>query len=234
MALQKLSVLLVEDEENLHDALKLNLELDGYEITSAYDGHEALKKIEGEYFDLIIMDVMLPGVDGISVIENIRLQNNEVPILILSAKNTSADRVAGLKKGADDYLTKPFNLEELLLRVHKLIEKNKKMQEKDSVGDTYIFGKNTVDFRAQEILTRKGERIQISKKEAMLLKLLIENKNEVVPREKILQSVWGYNVYPTTRTIDNFILNFRKYFEEDTRNPQFFHSVRGVGYKYTE
>jgi len=118
--------------------------------------------------------------------------------------------------------------------VHKLIEKNKKMQEKDSVGDTYSFGKNTVDFRAQEILTRKGDRIQISKKEAMLLKLLIENKNEVVPREKILQSVWGYNVYPTTRTIDNFILNFRKYFEEDSRNPQYFHSVRGVGYKYTE
>jgi len=230
----KLSVLLVEDEENLHDALKLNLELEGYEITSAFDGQEALKKIEEEYFDLIIMDVMLPGVDGISVTENIRLHNNDVPILILSAKNTSADRVAGLKKGADDYLTKPFNLEELLLRVQKLIEKNKKMQEKDSVGDNYSFGKNTVDFRAQEIFTRRGERIQISKKEAMLLKLLIENKNEVVPREKILQSVWGYNVYPTTRTIDNFILNFRKYFEEDSRNPQYFHSVRGVGYKYTE
>jgi two-component system alkaline phosphatase synthesis response regulator PhoP len=108
------------------------------------------------------------------------------------------------------------------------------MQDKDSVGDTYSFGKNMVDFKAQEIVTRKGERIQISKKEAMLLKLLIENKNEVVPREKILQSVWGYNVYPTTRTIDNFILNFRKYFEEDSRNPQYFQSVRGVGYKYTE
>lgn len=230
----KLSVLLVEDEENLHDALKLNLELEGYEITSAFDGNQALQKIQQEYFDLIIMDVMLPGVDGISITESIRLQNNEVPILILSAKNTSADRVQGLKKGADDYLTKPFNLEELLLRVQKLIEKNKKMQDKDFIGDTYSFGKNTIDFKAQEITTRKGERIQISKKEAMLLKLLIENKNEVVPREKILQAVWGYNVYPTTRTIDNFILSFRKYFEEDSRNPKFFHSVRGVGYKYTE
>lgn len=225
---------MVEDEENLHDALKLNLELEGYEITSAFDGQQALQKLEQEYFDLIIMDVMLPGIDGISVVENIRLQNNDVPILILSAKNTSADRVAGLKKGADDYLTKPFNLEELLLRVQKLIEKNRKLQEKDSVGDTYSFGKNTIDFKAQEVHTRNGERVQISKKEAMLLKLLIENKNEVVPREKILQSVWGYNVYPTTRTIDNFILNFRKYFEEDSRNPQYFHSVRGVGYKYTE
>jgi two-component system alkaline phosphatase synthesis response regulator PhoP len=230
----KLSVLLVEDEENLHDALKLNLELEGYEITSAFDGNQALQKIEQEYFDLIIMDVMLPGVDGISITESIRLQNNDVPILILSAKNTSADRVQGLKKGADDYLTKPFNLEELLLRVQKLIEKNKKLQDKDTIGDTYSFGKNTIDFKAQEISTRNGERIQISKKEAMLLKLLIENKNEVVPREKILQAVWGYNVYPTTRTIDNFILNFRKYFEEDSRNPKYFHSVRGVGYKYTE
>ena len=111
MPSNRLSILLVEDEENLHDALKLNLELEGYEITSAFDGQEALNKLEQEYFDLIIMDVMLPGLDGISVTENIRLRNNEVPILILSAKNTSADRVTGLKKGADDYLTKPFNLE---------------------------------------------------------------------------------------------------------------------------
>lgn len=234
MASTKPSILLVEDEENLHEALKLNLELEGYEITSAFDGNRALQKIEEEYFDLIILDVMLPEVDGISITETIRVKNNDVPILILSARNTSADRVLGLKKGADDYLTKPFNLEELLLRVQKLIDKNKKMQDKDSVGDSYQFGKNTIDFKAQEAITKNGERIQISKKEAMLLKLLIENKNEVVPREKILQTVWGYNVYPTTRTIDNFILSFRKYFEEDSRNPVYFHSVRGVGYKYSE
>lgn len=230
----KPSILLVEDEENLHEALKLNLELEGYEITSAFTGSEALQKIQNEYFDLLILDVMLPELDGITITETIRVQNNEVPILILSAKNASSDRVLGLKKGADDYLTKPFNLEELLLRVQKLINKNKKMLDKDSVGDTYSFGSNTVDFKAQEAVTKAGERIQLSKKEAMLLKLLIENKNEVVPREKILQTVWGYNVYPTTRTIDNFILNFRKYFEEDSRNPRYFHSVRGVGYKYSE
>jgi len=228
------SILLVEDEENLHEALKLNLELEGYEVSSAYNGAAALKAVESEYFDLIILDVMLPEVDGINVTETIRLQNIDVPILILSAKSTSADRVLGLKKGADDYLTKPFNLEELILRVQKLIEKNKKLQDKSSVGDTYSFGANTVDFKAQEAITRSGQKVQLSKKESMLLKLLIENKNEVVPREKILQSVWGYNVYPTTRTIDNFILNFRKYFEEDSRNPKYFHSVRGVGYKYAE
>lgn len=230
----KRSILLVEDEENLHEALKLNLELEGYEVTSAMDGAAALKALQNEYFDLIILDVMLPEVDGISVTETVRISNNEVPILILSAKNSSADRVLGLKKGADDYLTKPFNLEELLLRVDKLIHKNKKLQDKSTLGDTYSFGGNEIDFKAQEATKFSGERIQLSKKETMLLKLLIENKNEVVPREKILQSVWGYNVYPTTRTIDNFILSFRKYFEEDSRNPKYFHSVRGVGYKYTE
>jgi len=231
---KNISILLVEDEENLHEALKLNLELEGYNVTSAYDGVAALTAVNGEYFDLIILDVMLPEMDGITVAETVRISNNEVPILILSSKSSSADRVLGLKKGADDYLTKPFNLEELLLRVHKLIDKNKRLQDKTSIGTSYSFGDNIIDFKAQEANTKSGQRIQLSKKETMLLRLLIENKNEVVPREKILQAVWGYNVYPTTRTIDNFILNFRKYFEDDSRNPKYFHSVRGVGYKYSE
>ncbi|HEX7756160.1 MAG TPA: response regulator transcription factor [Niabella sp.] len=228
------TILLVEDEENLHEALKLNLELEGYAVTSAFDGVQALDAIKNEYFDLVILDIMLPEMDGIAVAETIRLSNTEIPILMLSAKNTSNDKVLGLKKGADDYLTKPFNLEELLLRIQKLINKNQRLQEKSTVGNSYTFGDNIIDFKAQEAVTKYAGKIQLSKKEAMLLKLLIENKNEVVPREKILQSVWGYNVYPTTRTIDNFILNFRKYFEKDSRNPEFFHSVRGVGYKYTE
>ena len=233
-ATNKASILLVEDEEHLMDALKLNLELEGYEVTTAGDGVAALKAVENEYFDLIIMDVMMPEMDGISATESIRIRKNDVPILMLSAKNTSHDRVLGLKKGADDYLTKPFNLEELLLRVEKLIEKNKKIQDKDTIGETYSFGNNNIDFKAQEATNFKGETIQLSKKENMLLQLLIENKNEVVTREKILQVVWGYNVYPTTRTIDNFILNFRKYFEEDSRNPVYFHSARGVGYRFVE
>lgn len=234
MATEKANILIVEDELNLHEALKLNLEMEGYEVTSAFDGNEALKKIENAYFDLIIMDIMLPELDGISVTESIRVHNNEVPILMLSAKNAPADKVLGLKKGADDYLTKPFNLDELLIRVSKLIEKNKRLQVKESIGDQYKFGNNLIDFKAQDAITWNGQRVDLSKKEAMLLKLLIENKGEVVTREKILQVVWGYNVYPTTRTIDNFILSFRKYFEEDSRNPVYFHSVRGVGYKYTD
>ena len=226
-------ILLVEDEENLQEALKLNLELEGYEVSCASDGTEALKKIAEEYFDLIVLDIMIPGIDGIGVAENVRLGNNDVPILMLSAKSSSAEKVLGLKKGADDYLTKPFNLEELLLRVKKLISKNKKLQEKETIDDYYQFGKNKVDFKAQSAVNFRGETIELSKKEIMLLKLLLENRNDVVPREKILQSVWGYNVYPTTRTVDNFILSFRKYFEEDSRSPRYFHSIRGIGYKFT-
>lgn len=232
MSEHKPSILLVEDEEPLQEALKLNLELEGYSVTTAGDGAAALAAVEQEYFDLIIMDVMLPELDGISATESIRIRNQEVPILILSAKNASSDRVLGLKTGADDYLTKPFNLEELLLRVNKLIAKNKKIQEKDTVGEIYSFGNNSIDFKSQIAINFKGEQIELSKKESMLLRLLFEYHNEVVTREKILQVVWGYQVYPTTRTIDNFILNFRKYFEGDSRNPRFFHSVRGVGYRF--
>jgi two-component system, OmpR family, alkaline phosphatase synthesis response regulator PhoP len=177
---------------------------------------------------------MLPEIDGITVCETIRLQHPDLPILILSAKNSSADRILGLKKGADDYLTKPFNLEELLLRVSKLIKKSEQLNARDPLPEVYQFGDNKIDFKALECYNKTSEKITLTKKEVMLLKLLIENKNEVVTREKILQSVWGYNVYPTTRTIDNFILNFRKYFEEDSRNPKYFHSVRGIGYKFTE
>lgn len=233
MPQKKVSILLVEDEENLQEALKLNLELEGYEVTSAYDGLEALQAVQQEYFDLMILDVMLPELDGISVCESIRLQNNEIPILILSARNSSADRVLGLKKGADDYLTKPFNLEELLLRVNKLLGKSQRLSTGIPVEQVYQFGKSTIDFKGLECITKDGEKVTLTRKEAMLLKLLIENKNEVVTRERILQAVWGYNVYPTTRTIDNFILSFRKYFEDDSRNPRYFHSVRGIGYKFT-
>lgn len=231
---KKFSILLVEDEEHLQEALKLNLELEGYEVSISADGAMALKMVEKEYFDLIILDVMLPEVDGITVCETIRLKNSEVPILMLSSKSSSADKVLGLKKGADDYMAKPFNLDELLLRISKLIKKSEKISNKQFIEDIYIFGGNRIDFKASIAFNQKGEEIVLTKKEVMLLKLLIENKNEVVTREKILQAVWGYNVYPTTRTIDNFVLNFRKYFEEDSRNPRYFQSARGVGYKFTD
>lgn len=228
------NILLAEDEEAMHHTLKLNLEMEGFTVTSAYDGSEAISAVGQEHFDLLIMDIMMPVTDGITAIESIRLQHTELPILILSAKDAAEDRIKGLKLGADDYLTKPFHLEELMLRVHKLIDKNRRITDREgTIGDRYRFGNNEIDFKAQTAFGQNGMLVELSKKETMLLRLLIEHKQEVVTRERILQVVWGYNVFPATRTIDNFILSFRKYFEEDSRQPKHFHSVRGMGYKFT-
>jgi two-component system alkaline phosphatase synthesis response regulator PhoP len=222
-------ILLVEDEEQIRKLIKMNLELEGYEIVTADNGRKALDIIEGQHFDLMILDVMLPEIDGFQICQKVRLNNTKVGIIILSAKDTSQDRITGLKYGADDYLTKPFNLEELLLRVHNLLKRSSE----ESVNDLeyYEFGDNKVNFVTYEAQGAQGH-FRMTQKEVLLLKMLIERKNEVVSRKEILQNVWGYDVFPSTRTIDNFILNFRKYFEADPRNPKYFHSVRGVGYKF--
>lgn len=222
-------ILLVEDEESLRDSLKLNLELEEYEVVAAANGRDALKYFHEQHFDLAILDVMLPEVDGFQICEQIRLTNLDMPVIFLTAKDTAADRIAGLKRGADDYLVKPFNLEELLLRVNNLIRRTSKAPE--NTPEIYEFGGNRINFLTFEA-EAKGKKFTLTKKEAMLLKLLIDRRNEVVSRQQILQSVWGYDVYPSTRTIDNFILSFRKYFEEDPKNPVYFLSVRGVGYKF--
>lgn len=222
-------ILLVEDEENIREVVKLNLELEDYEVITSANGKDALKKIEEQHFDLLILDVMLPDVDGFQICEQVRLSNMEVPIIFLTAKDTSLDRINGLKKGADDYLTKPFHLEELLLRVNNLIKRSSKSPE--NTPKVYTFGNNKINFITFEAQTDKGN-FNLTKKEVKLLKLLIDRKNEVVSRQQILQSVWGYDVYPSTRTIDNFILSFRKYFEENPREPKYFLSIRGVGYKF--
>lgn len=223
-------ILLVEDEDSIRDLLRLNLELEGYEVVSTANGRKALDLVEGQHFDLLLLDVMLPDVDGFTLTEQVRLTHAEVPILLLTAKDTAQDRVTGLKKGADDYLTKPFNLEELLLRVSKLLRRSQRV--KGEVVDVFEFGNNRVNFETFEATTWDGKELVLTKKEAMLLKLLVERKNEVVSRHQILQAVWGYDVYPSTRTIDNFILAYRKYFEQDAKTPRFFHSIRGIGYKF--
>ncbi|MFT4522978.1 MAG: two-component system alkaline phosphatase synthesis response regulator PhoP [Bacteroidia bacterium] len=228
----KKRILLVEDEKHLAETIKINLEIDDYHPIVVYDGHSAITKFKEQRFDLVILDIMIPNIDGIAVCENIRLHDATVPVLFLSAKSSAEDRILGLKKGGDDYMTKPFNLEELMLRIKKLIERNED-GDKKIVSSEYEFGTNYVNFVSYEARGNQGQ-FSLTKKEALLLKLLIENKNEVVSREKILQTVWGYSVYPSTRTIDNFILAFRKYFEPDPKNPIFFKSLRGVGYKFVE
>lgn len=227
-------ILLVEDEQSLHETIKLNLELEGYKVQSANDGKKALKAFKQERFDLIILDVMLPEIDGFTVCEAIRLENQQVPILFLTAKNSSADRINGLKIGGDDYLTKPFNLEELLLRVQALIKRGLDRSVKSVELQSYQFGENKIDFAQYTINTFRGETITLTKKEIQLLKLLIDRKGEVVSRKQILEKVWGYDIFPSTRTIDNYILAFRKYFEKNPREPEFFFSIRSVGYKFLD
>ena len=232
--MEKYRVLLVEDEESLVSALTLNLELEGYHVVSARDGHTALDKFRSQHFDLAILDVMIPQMDGFAVCQTVRLEGNTTPILFLSAKGSGKDRIEGLKIGGDDYLTKPFDLEELLLRVSKLIKRHDSTHSLAELNE-YSFGQgNHVHFLHFTIRDREGNATEISKKEIMLLKLLIQRKGEVVSREEILEKIWGYDVFPSTRTIDNYILAFRKYFEADSRNPKHFHSVRGVGYRFTD
>jgi len=226
-------VLLAEDEKSLRDGIRLNLELEGYEVEEAVNGSEALRKFENQRFNLVILDVMMPELNGFEVCEKIRLTDNETPILFLTAKDTSQDTIQGLKLGADDYLTKPFNLEELLLRTKILIKHSLKGTAKETQLSIFSFGGNTVNFSTYQAETYENREIQLTKKETALLKLLVDRKNQAVSRQQILQYVWGYDVFPSTRTIDNFILSFRKYFEKDAKHPEFFHSIRGVGYKFT-
>lgn len=222
-------ILLVEDEENIREVITLNLEMENYEVIPAASGREAIRLFNEQHFDLLILDVMLPEMDGFQVCEQIRLTNMDVPVIFLTAKDTAADRIAGLKRGADDYLTKPFVLEELLLRVQNLIRRSSKAPA--NTPEVFEFGGNRINFITYEAEGVLGKFL-LTKKEAMLLKLLIDRRGEVVSRQQILQSVWGYDVFPSTRTIDNFILKFRRHFEQDSRNPVYFHSIRGVGYKF--
>ncbi len=226
-------ILLVEDEAHLLEAIKLNLELEGYHVSTANTGRKALKIVKEERFNLIILDVMIPEIDGLQVAETIRLENTEVPIMFLTAKNTTEDRIAGLKRGADDYLTKPFNLEELILRAGILVKRGLRGDEQKNIN-SYRIGNKVVNFTKYELQDDDGNITPLTKKETMLLKLLVERRNEAVSRELILETVWNYDVYPSTRTIDNFILAFRKYFEPDAKQPIYFHSIRGVGYKFTD
>jgi two-component system alkaline phosphatase synthesis response regulator PhoP len=222
-------ILLVEDELSLQQMIAFNLEAEGYEVVAVNDGKKALDLLPSiNRFNLVILDVMMPFVSGLDVCAEIR-KNSQVPVLFLSSKGTSADRIAGLKLGANDYLPKPFDLEELLLRVSILSGKNKDAEEQDSLK----IGAFEVNFKTFQVTLKTTEVAVLSKREVELLKLFSKHANEVISRNQILDEVWGIDQFPTSRTIDNYILNFRKVFEEDAKNPALFHSIRGVGYKFT-
>ena len=214
-------ILLAEDEKNLRDTITLNLELEGYEVVSVADGKMALKMFDEQRFNVVILDIMMPEFNGIEVCRKIRLTNSDTPILFLTAKGTTEDKLNGFKAGGDDYVTKPFNLDEFLARIRVLVKFSLRQLHQDSGLSSYSFGPNHVDFKTFKAVGHSGQEIKLTKKEALLLKLLLDRKNQVVSRQQILQYVWGYDVYPSTRTIDNFILSFRKYFESDPKNPQY-------------
>lgn len=227
------TILLVEDEKNLLSTIKLNLELEGYEVIAFMNAEDAWSKFKSATFSLILLDVTLPGMNGYELCENIRKTDKKTPILFLTSRSSTEDRISGLKLGADDYLGKPFHLEELLLRVKSLLKRSASDSER-SGQEEYHFDNCSINFKTYEVKTKGGEKKELSKREIDLLKLLVEKKNEVIPRELILKEVWGYESSPSTRTIDNHIVTFRKYFETDPKSPLHFHSIRGVGYKFTE
>jgi two-component system alkaline phosphatase synthesis response regulator PhoP len=225
-------ILLVEDEENLSDVIRLNLELDGHSVKECNNGALAVQLINKDEFDLFILDVMLPELNGFDICEYIRDKQIKAPILFLTAKNEAADRIKGLKLGADDYLAKPFNLEELILRINNLLKRNKGKETFKNL-DFFEFDGMSINFKTYEIIDKNGLKRQISKREAQLLELLIQMKGEVVSRDLILKRLWKDEELPTARTIDNYILNFRKYFEDNSKKTKYLHSIRGVGYKFT-
>lgn len=227
-----LKVCVVEDEKSIAELIQINLEIEGYETTLIHNGREAFQKAsEFDDYALIILDVMLPEVSGLDICNQIR-KYSAVPVLFLSAKGTTEDRIAGLKLGGNDYLSKPFDLEELLLRVRILTERSalsrKALQEEVHIGSKVV---NFETFIVNDKVT--GSTMMLSKKEIELLRLFSEKEGMVVSRDEILDKVWGKDQFPTTRTIDNYILSFRKLFENDPKNPIYFHSVRAVGYRFT-
>jgi len=222
-------IVLVEDETSLHELIKLNLELDGHLVSSFFTGNEAMKNLnQSAKADLVILDIMLPNVSGLNICEAIR-KNSEVPILFLSAKGTTSDRIIGLKKGGTDYLAKPFDLEELLLKVSILVRSVKPKLEQQKV----VINHKTIDFVTFEVRDNSDQIVAtLTKKETELLRLFDSKAGQVISRDEILDTVWGQDQFPSSRTVDNFIVGFRKLFEIDQRNPQFFQSIRGVGYKF--
>ena len=219
------TICVVEDDPTILNFISFNLNKEGYHVNSYSHGEDALMALQVLLnSQLIILDNMLPGKSGIDICQAIRRQSS-VPILFLSAKGNTSDKIEGLKAGANDYLSKPFDLEELMLRIQVLLPKK---------ISKYTLGTFEIDFEAMQVINLQNQQIHaLTKKETELLKLFIERENQVLSRDEILDKVWGEEVYPTTRTIDNFVLTFRRIFEPDQKNPVFFQSIRSVGYKFT-
>ena len=223
-------ILVVDDETHLADGIRENLAAEGYTTEVAYDGTQGLRAAESSPFDLAVVDVMLPGLDGLEFCSRLRNAGIQTPVLFLTVKGAPEDRIRGFEAGGDDYLTKPFHLQELLLRVAAILRRSRWYEDSPAALE---FGGNRIDFRTYQARSWDGATHGLTHKEAMIVQALAERAGEIVTREDILDRVWGYEVFPSTRTIDNFIVRIRKRFERNPEVPLHFHTVRGVGYRFT-
>jgi len=234
---QKKCILIIEDDAHISEGLALNLGLQGHETVCAHDGPTGLQVWKKVRPDLVVLDIMLPGIDGLSILQAIRLEDERVPILILSAKAATDDIIKGLSFGVDDYLAKPFNLEEFLLRVDRLLKRADWGTKTNAVADPdkpeFSFGDNIIDFEKGTAVSRQGE-ITLTDQELRLLKLFIANRGKPLTRANLLEVGWGYTRRVTSRTVDNFVVRLRKYFEPDPKNPRYFRSIRSVGYMFDD
>jgi len=235
--ISKKKILIIEDDRHIAEGLKLNLSLKGYEVMIAPDGPDGLREWREWKPNLIVLDIMLPRIDGLSVLRSIRLEDAQLPILILSVKSEPEYRVKGLSYGVDDYLSKPFNLEEFLLRVERLLTRAAWNDGEHppaagfSTGHGYTFGGNTIDFDTFTAHCKAG-RVTLTEQEVKLLKLFIANRGKPLSRSELLEIGWGYTGTTSTRTVDNFVMRLRRYFEDNPHEPVFFRSLRSVGYMF--
>lgn len=222
-------LLLVEDEESLAIGLEYNLHEEGFDVDLAKDGKKALEYIERNTYDLLILDIMLPYVDGYEIAKRVREQDPQMPILFLSARNETADRIKGLEIGADDYLTKPFHLDELLLRIKGMLRRKSWYASGGEQTSKLNFGENEINF--ENYMARHGEKeFKLTAHEALLMQYFAAHAGKIVSRDELLKNVWQTRSDIETRTVDNFVMRLRKYFEQDPNKPRFFRSVRGKGY----
>ena len=226
-------ILLVEDEETLAVGLEYNLTEEGFKISWARDGKQALEFFNKEDYDLIILDIMLPYVDGFEIAEIVRATSPQMPILILTARAGIKDKVKGLELGADDYMTKPFHLNELILRVRGMLKRKNWYKEVSASQPVFRFGDNVINF--ENFNCSKGKnKFRLTQQEAVVLKYLVENKGKIVSRKELLENAWHMNPDIETRTVDNFIVRLRKYFEDDPSRPVYIKSVRSAGYMFED
>ena len=227
-------LLIVEDDEHLADGLCRNLDLEGFETASVGNGEAALAVLVESVPqpDLLVLDIMLPGIDGLEVCRRLRAGGHSIPILFLTARGSDADRVLGLRLGADDYLTKPFVIEELVLRVRGILRRSAWAQTPSQTGPVVAIGAWQVDLSTMRASTQNGE-VSLTEREVMLVRFFAESDGRVLTRGELLETVWGYTFDTATRTLDTFVHRLRKHFESDPRHPRHFHTVRGVGYRFT-